>query len=102
MVHRFILKSVMHLFKILLFLVLSASLSPATASIDHYFDKIKSDPNALYAFFKEMPKGGELHYHLAGGVYPESMLAIAAQKNTCLDTQTLTMDSPSKNCLGIK
>lgn len=37
------------------------------ANIQSHFDQIKNDPNALYAFLKSMPKGGELHYHLAGG-----------------------------------
>lgn len=72
--------------------------SQAQASIQSHFAQIKNDPNALYVFLKNMPKGGELHYHLAGGPYPETMLAIAAKDNYCLDTQTFTINSAAEIC----
>lgn len=58
---------------------------------------IASNPNALYAFFKAMPKAGELHYHLAGGAYPEYMLAVASQGQYCADPSTKTI-SFGKDC----
>ncbi len=61
--------------------------SSAKANVDTHFATIKSDPKALYTFFKEMPKGGELHYHLAGGAYPEAMLALATKTNYCLNSK---------------
>ncbi|MDP1602811.1 MAG: adenosine deaminase [Legionella sp.] len=72
------------------------------ADVNETFESIKSDPNALYAFLKEMPKGGELHYHIAGGAYPETMLAVAATQNYCLNQQTLAMDLFEKECDGVK
>lgn len=70
-------------------------------SIEAKFSAIKHDPNALYAFFKKMPKGGELHYHLSGSAYPENMLAVAAKSNYCLNETTLGM-TKSETCNYIK
>lgn len=73
-------------------------ISQAQASVQSYFDQAKNDPNALYAFFKKMPKGGELHYHLAGGAYPEAMLEIAAKGDYCLDSKTFTVNNNAERC----
>lgn len=75
--------------------------SSSEASINDYFNQIKTDPNALYAFFKVMPKGGELHYHVAGGAYPETMLLVASKSNYCLDKNNYSAKSP-RHCNGIK
>lgn len=72
-----------------LFSLLCCSLgATAFADVTHYFSAIQYDPHALYAFLRAMPKGGELHYHLAGGAYPEVMLDLAATKPYCLDMTT--------------
>lgn len=34
-----------------------------------------------------MPKGGDLHYHLSGGVYAEDLLNWAAEDDLCIDTE---------------
>jgi adenosine deaminase len=61
--------------------------------IDH-FKTIQHDRKALTTFFNKMPKGGELHYHLAGGAYPEIMLQEAAHSHYCLNPHTATLSSP--------
>ncbi|WP_454782857.1 adenosine deaminase family protein [Legionella sp. WA2022007384] len=71
------------------------------ANVQSHFDQIKNDPNALYAFFKSMPKGGELHYHLAGGAYPEVMLELAAKDSYCLNTTNWNVSKTSSVCNGI-
>jgi hypothetical protein len=38
-----------------------------------------------------MPKGGDLHTHLAGGVYAERFIAWAAQENLCIDLQNVVL-----------
>jgi adenosine deaminase len=91
----------MRTLQFLLFTVLGGFLLPAIADIDHYFETIKSDPHALYTFLKDMPKSGELHYHLAGGAYPETMLALAIQEDYCLNLKTHTI-SKATPCDGIK
>lgn len=73
-------------------------LSVTQASVQSYFDQIKNDPNSLSAFFKSMPKGGELHYHLAGGAYPEIMLELASKEDYCLSTVTSKVSKNSTGC----
>lgn len=48
-----------------------------------------------------MPKGGELHYHLAGGAYPETMLGLAAKGNYCIKAKTYRV-SNDPSCGDIK
>ncbi|WP_131795180.1 adenosine deaminase family protein [Fluoribacter gormanii] len=73
----------------------------AQANVQSHFDQIKNDPHTLYAFFKSMPKGGELHYHLAGGAYPEVMLELASKENYCLNTVNWTVSKNTADCNGI-
>lgn len=56
-----------------------------------YLKSIYNQPDKLYAFFQEMPKGGELHYHFTGSSYPEELIAIAANSNLYLDPKTYTI-----------
>lgn len=81
--------------------LLSALTNAAVADVAEHFKQIKSDPNALYAFLKEMPKGGELHYHLSGGAYPETMLAVAAKGKYCLNQDTFVISPLLQSCEGI-
>ncbi|KTC66525.1 adenosine deaminase [Legionella adelaidensis] len=88
----------MKLFKIipsLFFLFFSSTLA---ANVTDYFNSIKKDPNALYAFLKEMPKGGELHYHLAGSVYPEEILKISSRGNYCVTPATFVFTPAVEAC----
>jgi hypothetical protein len=50
---------------------------------------------ALYALLREMPKGGDLHNHITGAVYAESLLGFAAESGLCLDRQTLVLSEPA-------
>ncbi len=45
-------------------------------------------PLALYAFFHDMPKGADLHTHLAGAVYAESWIREAVEDNLCVNSKT--------------
>lgn len=91
----------MRIFQLLILLFLTNIMFPAMANVDAHFSDIKSDPKALYAFLKKMPKGGELHYHLAGGASPETMLALATTANYCLNANTQTI-SKSLPCADIE
>lgn len=46
-------------------------------------------PLALHAFLAGMPKGGDLHNHLAGAVYAETWLHDAETDHICVDPQAL-------------
>ena len=59
------------------------------------FRKASANPLELRAFLEEMPKGGELHFHLGGAVYAETILRDAAEDNLCVDTVAHTL-APNK------
>ncbi len=61
-----------------------------------YFDSIKNDSSELLAFLENMPKGGDLHNHLAGAIYPEELIAIAKNDKLCFDPQTFTVNHGQK------
>ncbi|RUR06255.1 adenosine deaminase [Legionella sp. km772] len=83
-------------------LLLSISWTASThADINAYVNRIKSKPAALYTFFKKMPKGGELHYHLAGGPSAEVMLSLVAQADYCVARDSLTVSETTNNCQGV-
>lgn len=45
----------------------------------------------LAAFMRPFPKGGELHNHLSGAIYGETLLAWAVEDGACVDTRELTI-----------
>ena len=61
----------------------------AEAATAKRFAAIRADPLSLFAFLREMPKGGDLHNHLSGSIYAESYLRWAAEDNLCLAAATL-------------
>lgn len=54
-------------------------------------NEARNNGGALYALLKEMPKGGDLHNHITGAVYAESLLQFAADSGLCLDRQSLAL-----------
>jgi adenosine deaminase len=48
----------------------------------------RGNPLALRAFLVDMPKGAELHYHLAGGVYAETFIRDGAEDHLCVNVAT--------------
>ncbi len=59
---------------------------------------IAQDDPLLWAFAREMPKGGDLHHHLSGGVYAETYLDWASTEGGyCITTATLSLAS---SCSG--
>jgi adenosine deaminase len=67
--------------------------SPA-AQTEKYFESIRKDPNVLTAFLLEMPKGGDLHNHLSGAIYAESLIDWAAANGSCVDTTNFALSAP--------
>lgn len=59
------------------------------------FSAIRSDYTALRAFLQRMPKGADLHVHLSGAVYGESLIAWGKDKNLCFDLPTLSITDKS-------
>jgi len=73
-----------------LFFVLLFTCACACASVDKQFQALQTKPNELYAFLKQMPKGGELHYHYDGAVYTKTMLDLATQGQLCVHPLSLS------------
>lgn len=58
------------------------------------FRAVRAKPPELWAFLKDMPKGGDLHSHLSGAIYAESMIGWAAEDGLCVDTKSLVLQKP--------
>lgn len=68
--------------------------SNAQQRTEAHFRTVRPKPPELWAFLKEMPKGGDLHSHLSGAIYAESMIGWAAEDGLCVDTKSLTVVKP--------
>jgi adenosine deaminase len=55
-------------------------------------------PPALRAFLDQFPKGADLHVHLSGAVYAETLIRDAAADGLCVDTAALSFAKPP--CTG--
>src|SRR5438105_2826408 len=58
------------------------------------FEALRNNSNLLRIFLQQMPKGGDLHNHLAGAVYAESYLKFAVEDGLCVDRATSTLVPP--------
>lgn len=44
-----------------------------------YFEEIRDNPDDLMQFFKEMPKGGDIHIHASGAMHPDDIINISVR-----------------------
>ncbi len=72
----------------------AANSNAAEIRTERYLDSIRKDPNLLLAFLREMPKGGDLHNHLSGSIYAETLIDWAAAHDDCVDPKTLYLSAP--------
>ena len=56
-------------------------------------NRVRSSPLELRAFLETMPKGADLHTHLTGAVYAETLIHDAAEDQLCIKTDTMTLVS---------
>jgi adenosine deaminase len=59
-----------------------------------YFESVRNQPLLLERFLRQMPKGGDLHNHLPGAIYAESLVRYAVDNKLCVDRQTSTLSAP--------
>jgi adenosine deaminase len=59
-----------------------------------YLASIHNNPSLLLAFLREMPKGGDLHNHLAGAIYAENWIDYAAADNLCVNRTSSSLLPP--------
>jgi|KBSMisStaDraftv2_1062788.scaffolds.fasta_scaffold00687_7 adenosine deaminase len=72
----------------------------AEAATARKFAALRTQPLALEAFLRDMPKGGDLHNHLSGSIYAESYLRWAAEDQLCLLVETFTIVAPPCDAAG--
>jgi adenosine deaminase len=70
---------------------LRAADDPAEAATARKLTAIRSQPLALEAFLRQMPKGGDLHNHFTGSIYAESFMRWAAEDQMCIVVATFTL-----------
>jgi hypothetical protein len=79
-------------------LALLAVLAPGAAAgvggTARAIDRARHDPAALRDLLWAMPKGADLHMHLSGAVYAETMLAYGAADGDCVAALTFAAYSP--------
>ena len=89
-----------------LFIGLTAAAHAATrpgaseAQTERYFESIRKDPNLLVAFVLEMPKGGDLHMHLSGAIYGETLIEWATEQHACVDPKTFSLTQSLRQSSG--
>ena len=70
------------------------------AQTERYFEGIGKDPNLLVAFLLQMPKGGDLHNHLSGAIYAETLINWAKEQRACVDPKTFYLTPSLKLATG--
>lgn len=57
----------------------------------------------LNLFFKQMPKGGDLHHHYSGSIYAETYLDWVKQAGKCINKMTFKIEESSgkKECITV-
>jgi adenosine deaminase len=87
---RVALLLVVHIFAICAF-------APEARADEELFESVRHDPLLLRRFLEQMPKGGDLHNHLSGTVYAETLIRLAAADGICVDTAALALTDCGKD-----
>lgn len=75
--------------------VTSWAQSVVEMQLNSYLDANRHNPALLRAFFQQMPKGGDLHHHYSGSVYPETFLKAIEEHNFWINVETYVI-APDK------
>jgi adenosine deaminase len=59
-----------------------------------YMESVRHQPGLLLAFLRQMPKGGDLHNHLSGGIFAENWIDLAVDDGLCVDRTTSVLIAP--------
>ena len=71
----------------------AAVASPAEARTSKAFELARrGGPLTLRAFLLDMPKGADLHNHLSGAIYAESLIHAAGEDGLCVNTTSLSFE----------
>ena len=73
------------------------TLSPAEIRTSRALENVRANPLELEALLTDMPKGTDLHNHLTGAVYAETLIRDAAEDQLCADPSALAFTKPEKS-----
>lgn len=79
---------------LLLVLIVPASSSADVPGTAKRLEGLRDQPQRLRQFLLGMPKGTDLHTHLSGAIYAESMIRWGAEDGKCVDTATFVSSFP--------
>ena len=74
--------------------------TPGERAAARRFAAARDDPAKLRAFLAAMPKGGDLHNHLAGAVATEALIGWAADDGLCVDAGLTAVPAPVAGSAG--
>jgi adenosine deaminase len=84
---------------VILLIAVCAGGQTAEQRTSRYLESIRKQPPLVLTFLREMPKGGDLHNHLAGSLYAEDLIDFAASDNFCVDrTSSQLIAPPCDSC----
>ncbi|MGW0780471.1 adenosine deaminase family protein [Streptomyces sp. NPDC002913] len=67
---------------------------PTTAAEARTAAWLDAHPGATARFFRDLPKGGDLHNHLSGAVRTEYLIQLAAEDGLCIDATMTAVEPP--------
>jgi adenosine deaminase len=71
-----------------------AAVRTAEQKTAKHFESLRKSPPQMFAFLKQMPKGGDLHSHLTGSIYAESFIQWSAKNGLCVNQTTFFLSAP--------
>ena len=81
-------------FPVVIALLAAATGQTAEQRTARYLESVRKQPPLLLAFLHEMPKGGDLHNHLAGAIYAEDLIDFAVSDNLCVERTSSRLIAP--------
>jgi adenosine deaminase len=69
-------------------------IAPAELRTSRALDAVRANPLELEAFLVDLPKGTDLHNHLTGAVYAETLIRDAAEDQLCVNPTTFSFIKP--------
>jgi adenosine deaminase len=73
---------------------LAQTVSPGELRTSRALESVRANPLELEAFLNDMPKGTDLHNHLTGAVYAETLIRDAAEDQLCVNPSALSFIKP--------
>jgi adenosine deaminase len=76
----------------------TAAAGTAEQRASRAYEAARANPLDLEAFLRRMPKGADLHYHEAGGIYAETFIRDGAEDGLCVDLKSYAFVPPAPTC----